>query len=65
MFQIRKGYDTVSKTFRLPVDLSEKLSALAAQNKISFNQLVTQCLTYAVNSLVTEEKEYKDDEEKN
>jgi len=51
MFQIRKGYDTESKTFRLPVDLIEKLGALATQNKLSLNQLVIQCLTYAVDNL--------------
>jgi len=40
MFAIRKGYDSESKTFRLPVELIEKLNELAAQNKFSLNQLV-------------------------
>jgi predicted HicB family RNase H-like nuclease len=51
MFKIRKGYDSESKTFRLPVELIEKLEALAAQNKLSLNQLAIQCLTYAVENL--------------
>ena len=51
MFQIRKGYDSESKTFRLPIELIEKLEILAAQNKLSLNQLVIQCLTYAVDNL--------------
>ncbi|MCL2619986.1 MAG: toxin-antitoxin system HicB family antitoxin [Defluviitaleaceae bacterium] len=51
MFQIRKGYDSESKTFRLPVELIEKLNILATQNKLSLNQLVIQCLNYAVDNL--------------
>jgi len=51
MFQIRKGYDSESKTFRLPIELIEKLDTLAVQNKLSLNQLVIQCLTYAVDNI--------------
>ena len=51
MFRIRKGYDSESKTFRLPIELIERLEALATQNKLSLNQLVIQCLTYAVDNL--------------
>jgi len=57
MFQIRKGYDSESKTFRLPIELIEKLDILATQNKLSLNQLVIQCLTYAVNNLEIDSKE--------
>ena len=53
MFQIRKGYDSESKTFRLPIELIERLEVLAAQNKLSLNQLVIQCLTYAVDNIDT------------
>jgi len=62
MFQIRKGYDSESKTFRLPIELIEKLDVLATQNKLSLNQLVIQCLTYAVDNLDVEKK--KDESEK-
>jgi len=51
MFRIQKGYDSESKTFRLPVELVEKLGLLAEKNKLSLNQLVIQCLTYAVDNL--------------
>ena len=56
MFQIRKGYDSESKTFRLPIELIEKLEVLATQNKLSLNQLVIQCLTYAVDNLDADNK---------
>ena len=51
MFKIQKGYDSESKTFRLPVDMIEQLEKLAAQNKLSLNQLVIQCLNYAISNL--------------
>ena len=54
MFHIRKGYDSESKTFRLPIELIERLDILATQNKLSLNQLVIQCLTYAIDNLETE-----------
>jgi len=51
MFKIQKGYDSESKTFRLPVELIKKLNMLATQNKLSLNQLIIQCLIYAVDNL--------------
>ena len=51
MFKIQKGYDSESKTFRLPIELIERLEILAANNKLSLNQLVIQCLNYAVDNL--------------
>ena len=51
MFKIQKGYDSESKTFRLPIELIEQLEAMAVQNKLSLNQLVIQCLQYAVSNL--------------
>jgi predicted HicB family RNase H-like nuclease len=51
MLKIRKGYDSESKTFRLPIELIEKMEIIATQNKLSLNQLVIQCLTYAVDNL--------------
>ena len=56
MFHIRKGYDSESKTFRLPIELIERLDILATQNKLSLNQLVIQCLTYAIDNLETEDE---------
>ena len=40
MFKIQKGYDSESKTFRLPIELIEQLEALAAQNKLSLNPVL-------------------------
>jgi len=51
MLKIPKGYDTVTKTFRLPVNLMEEMEKIASENKISLNKLVTQCLTYAVDNI--------------
>ena len=52
MFQIQKGFSySESKTFRLPIELIERLETLAAQNKLSLNQLVIQCLNYAIDNL--------------
>jgi len=51
MFRIQKGYDTESKTFRLPVDMIRKLEEVAAKNNISLNRVVIQCLNYALENL--------------
>lgn len=51
MWKIQKGYNTVSKSFRLPEELVEKLDKLAFENNLSLNQLVIQCLNYAVENL--------------
>lgn len=56
MFKIQKGYDSTSKTFRIPDELLEQLEKLATQNKISLNQLVVQCLRYAIENLDTSEE---------
>ncbi len=51
MWKIQKGYDSVSKSFRLPVELVEKLDKLAYENNLSLNQLVIQCLNFALENL--------------
>ena len=40
MFRIQKGYDTESKTFRLPVGMTRKLEEVAAKNNTSLNRVV-------------------------
>ncbi len=57
MFKIQKGYDTVSKTFRLPVEIVDRLDNLAFKNNLSLNQLVIQCLKYAIENLDDETEE--------
>lgn len=51
MFKIQKGYNTISKTFRLPTELVDELESLAYKNNLSLNQLVIQCLNYAIDNL--------------
>lgn len=58
MFKLQKGYDEyVTKTFRLPREFVEKLEKLAFENNLSLNQLVLQCLKYAIDNLDTSENE--------
>lgn len=59
MWKIQKGYDSVTRTFRLPEELVSKLEMLASDNKISLNQLVIQCLRYAVDNLDTNSDKHK------
>ena len=51
MWKIQKGYDTVSKSFRLPIELVDELDKLAYENNLSLNQLVIQCLNFALENL--------------
>lgn len=52
MFKLQKGYsEYVTKTFRLPKEFVEQLEKLAFDNNLSLNQLVIQCLQYAINDL--------------
>ena len=55
MFEIKKPTSS-NKTVRMPDTLIEKLEKLAAMNDISFNQLVIQCLNFALENLDNEEK---------
>ncbi len=50
-FQIEKGYDNVTKTFRIPIPMAERLEKLAAENNISFNALVIQCIQFSLDHL--------------
>ena len=58
MFKIQRGYDTVSKTFRLPIELVENLDSLAYKYNLSLNQLVVQCLNYAIENLDESETDF-------
>ena len=41
----------INKTFRLPVDLVEKMYKVAQDKGVSLNSLVKQCCEYALNNL--------------
>lgn len=51
MFKIEKGYESVNKTFRIPVPMAVKLEKLAGKNNVSLNNVVVQCLSYALEHL--------------
>lgn len=57
MWKIQKGYNYTSKTFRLPDEQIEKLDKLAYENNLSLNQLVIQCLNFALDNLDTESEQ--------
>jgi len=46
-----------SKIFRLPDEQIEKLDKLAYENNLSLNQLVIQCLNFALDNLDTENEQ--------
>ncbi len=50
MFKIAKGYDHVTKTVRLPGPLAKELERLADENDLSLNQLIIQCIRFALES---------------
>ncbi len=51
MWTIKKGYNSVSKSFRLPEELVKKIDNIAYKNNLSSNQIVIQCLNYAIKNL--------------
>ena len=53
-FKIKKGFNSISKTFRLPIELVKQLEKLSDDNNISLNQLVIQCLEFATDNLEEE-----------
>ena len=53
MLKIQGKPESVSKTFRLPKDMIEKLDRIACINNLSLNQLVIQCLDYALHNIDT------------
>lgn len=58
MFKLQKGYDEyVTKTFRLPKEFVDKLEKIAFKNRLSLNQLVIQCLNYAIDNLDENDKD--------
>ena len=50
MFEIKK-VDYTNKTFRMPVDLVDKLEVLAQNNGVSLNNLIIQCCEYCLKNI--------------
>ena len=55
MLEITKGYESVNKTFRIPVHIVEELERLAGENITSVNKVVIQCLEYALDHIGTDD----------
>lgn len=53
MFIVEKE-EMTNKTFRLPVNLVERLYKVAQSKGVSLNSLVRQCCEYALNNLETD-----------
>lgn len=56
MFKIKKTEHT-NKTFRLPIDLVEKMESLAQNKGVSLNNLVIQCCEYALENIEQTEQD--------
>ena len=57
MLKIKPGYDTITKTIRLPEHMTLELERIAKENKVSFTSVVVQCLEYALDELGGDEKD--------
>ena len=51
MFVVKKNSEMINKTFRLPVDLVERLTEVAKSQDVSVNNLVQQCCEYALGNM--------------
>lgn len=56
MLEIEKGYESVNKTFRIPINIVEQLERLAGENNTSVNKVVIQCLQYSLNNISTKDR---------
>lgn len=54
MLDLEKGFESVDKTFRIPVNTVKQLDRLAGGYKTSMNKIVAQCLQYALDNLNTD-----------
>ncbi len=56
MLELEKGFESVNKTFRIPVNIVERLETLAGEYNTSVNKIVIQCLEYALDNLSDNDK---------
>ena len=54
MFVVKKNSEMMNKTFRLPVNLVERLTEVARTQDVSVNNLVQQCCEYALGDMAGE-----------
>ena len=60
MLKIQGKPETISKTLRLPISVVKKLDRIACINNLSLNQIVIQCLNYALHEIDTAGEEKSD-----
>ena len=53
MFSIKRD-ESVSKTFRMPKELVEKLEKLSTEKNMSLSKIVIQCCEYALKNMEKE-----------
>jgi len=54
MLEFEKGFESVNKTFRIPVHIVKQLEQLAGKYNTSVNKIVIQCLEYALDNISDE-----------
>ena len=54
MLEFEKGFESVNKTFHIPVHIVEQLEQLAGKYNTSVNKIVIQCLEYALDNISDE-----------
>lgn len=60
MLELEKGFESVNKTFRIPVNIVEQLDRLAGEYNTFTNKIVVQCLQYALDNLNTSDDKSAD-----
>ena len=56
MFKVNRVEETVTRTFRIPITLIERLSTVAQNENVSVNKLIVQCCEYALDNLHQDNK---------
>lgn len=51
VFKIERKYETETKTIRVPLPMVERLDRLSAENNVSVNGLIIQCVQFALDHL--------------
>ena len=60
MLEFEKGFESVNKTFRIPVHVVEQLEYLAGKYNTSVNKIVIQCLEYALENISEDDSQTTD-----
>lgn len=58
-FEIDKSGDkiqSISRTIRLKAELFDRLMLLSEDSGVSFNKIINQCITYALDNMKNEKK---------